>query len=184
MSDATPSLRCLANDYDFIRENLINRDDKKVCWYVCCRPHYPNTFLKSHLLESRFICILTSLLNLDGFLRWNYTVWPENPRQDLLFRSPGWLAGDMNFVYPGNNGSPLLSLRYKALLRGIEDFELMTMAKNKNLCPTEEIYELLLGNTTLQQLSDLGYNEDEPDKPFSTKGSDYSTIREMLYNVL
>lgn len=184
MSDATPSLKCLAEDYDFIKENLIKNPQKQVSWYVCCGPHFPNTFLQSHLLESRLIGIMTSLFELDGFLRWNYTVWPENPRKDLKFRSGSWFTGDMNFVYPGNSGHPLLSLRYKSLLRGIEDFELMTMAKAKGLCPTDDIYKLLLGETTLNQLADTGYNHPEKEKPFSTEADDYDTFREMLYKVL
>jgi len=184
MSDATPSLKCLAADYDFIKENLIERDGKQVSWYVCCQPSFPNTFLQSHLLESRLIGIMTSLFELNGFLRWNYTVWPENPRKDLVFRSGGWFTGDMNFVYPGNSGHPLLSLRYKALLRGIEDFELMTLAKQKNVCPNKDIYQLLLGETTLKQLSDTGYFHPELGKPFSTDAKDYDAVRNMLYNVL
>ncbi|MCD6322429.1 MAG: DUF4091 domain-containing protein [Clostridiales bacterium] len=184
MSDATPSLKCLATDYDFIKENLIKNEGKQVSWYVCCHPFFPNTFLQSHLLESRLIGIMTSLFGLDGFLRWNYTAWPEKPREDLVFRSGEWSTGDMNFVYPGNSGHPLLSLRFKALLRGIEDFELMTMAKHKNICPDKEIYKLLLGETTLKQLSDTGYFHPELGKPFSTDAKDYDTVRNMLYNVL
>lgn len=180
MSDVIPSLKCLAADLEFIKE----LKDKTVCWYVCCRPHYPNTFIKSDLLESRFICILTSLLNLDGFLRWNYTVWPENPRKHNIFRSPEWLAGDMNFVYPGNNGAPLLTLRYKALLRGIEDFELMEKAKTVNPSIIKSIRHLLMGDTTIQQLSDMGYDESEPLKPFSLNEKDYDEVREILYRTI
>ncbi|MDX1357747.1 MAG: DUF4091 domain-containing protein [Clostridia bacterium] len=184
MSEATPSLKCLAADYDFIKENLLGRDGKQVNWYVCCHPHFPNTFLQSHLVESRLIGIMTSLFGLDGFLRWNYTVWPEKPREDLVFRPGQWYAGDMNFVYPGNNGSPLLSLRYKALLRGIEDFELMAMAKDIGVCPDDEIYTLLLGETTLRELAEIGYDHPEKGRPFSTDGEDYDKFRELLYEAL
>ena len=184
MSEATPSLNCLAKDYDFIKESLMGRDDKQVNWYVCCGPHFPNTFLQSHLLESRFIGIMTSLFGLDGFLRWNYTVWPENPREDLVFRSGDWFTGDMNFVYPGNNGAPMLSLRYKALLRGIEDFELMSMAKTKGTCLDDDIYKLLLGDTTLQELADTGYYHPEKGRPFSTNHRDYVKFRDMIYKVI
>lgn len=184
ISDATPSLQCLAEDYEFIKENLMGKPGKQVSWYVCCGPHFPNTFLQSHLLECRLIGIMTSLLGLDGFLRWNYTVWPENPRKDLKFRSGSWFTGDMNFVYPGNSGNPLLSLRYKSLLRGIEDYELMTMAKEKGSCPSDDIYKLLLGETTLKQLADIGYSHPEMEKPFSIQADDYDTFRDMLYMVL
>jgi hypothetical protein len=184
MSDATPSLKCLAQDYDFIKKNLINRNDKTVSWYVCCRPHFPNTFLKSNLLESRLICLLTYYLGLDGFLRWNYTVWPEKPRERLIFRSPEWLAGDMNFVYPGNDGNPLLSLRYKALLRGIEDFELLSMADEVSETTRKYIMDIILKGTSLHKLSDLGYDETMPVPPFSLSTFDYDNLRNVLYKFL
>lgn len=184
MSEATPSLKCLASDYDYIKDNLLGHEDKQVNWYVCCHPHFPNTFLQSPLLESRLIGIMTSLFGLDGFLRWNFTVWPENPREDLVFRSGEWFTGDMNFVYPGNNGCPLLSLRYKALLRGIEDFELMTMSKAKGNCPDDEIYSLLLGDTTLQELADTGYDHPEKGRPYSIDPSDYDKFRDMIYRTI
>lgn len=180
MSDAIPSLQCLARDYGFIKENLIDNPEKSVSWYVCCRPHHPNTFIKSHLLESRFICILTGLLELDGFLRWNYTVWPGKPRERLVFRSPEWLSGDMNFVYPGNGGSPLLSLRYKALLRGIEDFELYKMALEVNPDIKDITNKLLMKGTSLAELSESGYDESQPEKPFSLEKDDYGEFRRIV----
>ena len=45
---------------------------------------------------------------------------------------PPWKAGDTNFVYPANDGRPLLTLRYKNLKRGIEDFELIQILKQTN----------------------------------------------------
>jgi hypothetical protein len=91
----------------------------------------PNTFISSPLAEAQLIGALTEYMGLDGFLRWNYTVWPENPRERISFRAPNWKAGDTNFVYPGST-RPLLTLRYKNLLRGIQVFELMQMAKERH----------------------------------------------------
>lgn len=45
------------------------------------------------------------------------------PRRDIRYGA--FAAGDTNFVYPARNGYPLLSLRYMALRRAIEDFELL-----------------------------------------------------------
>lgn len=101
-------------------------------WYVCCVPDLPNTFLMSNILETYAIAWLTQYMQLDGFLRWNYTVWPENPRERLSYRYPMWKAGDTNFVYPSNNGAPLLTLRYKALLKAIQTYELISMLKKIN----------------------------------------------------
>jgi len=123
VDDYVPSLGTLADEYDIMQEYQNTLKDKRFLWYVCCGPAYPNTFLRSRLTESYFIGILTSYLKLDGFLRWAYTVWNDDPRTDIRYGS--WAAGDTNFVYPAANGAPLLTLRYKALKRGIQFYELL-----------------------------------------------------------
>lgn len=76
-------------------------------------------------------------MNFDGFLRWNYTAWPEKPREKMSYMFPPLRAGDTNFVYPAKDGRPLLTLRYKNLKRGIEDFELIQLLKQTNPCAEE-----------------------------------------------
>ncbi len=123
VDDYVPYLGTMADEYDIMQEYQKNLKGKRFLWYVCCAPAYPNTFIGSRLTESYFIGILTSYLKLDGFLRWNYTVWSDDPRTDIRYSS--WAAGDTNFVYPASNGAPLLTLRYKALKRGIQYYELL-----------------------------------------------------------
>ncbi len=123
VDDYVPFIGTMADEYDIMQEYQKNLKGKRFLWYVCCGPAYPNTFIGSRLTESYFIGILTSYLKLDGFLRWNYTVWNDDPRTDI--RYSGWAAGDTNFVYPAANGAPLLTLRYKALKRGIQFYELL-----------------------------------------------------------
>lgn len=123
VDDYVPAIGTMADEYDIMREYQNTLKGKRFLWYVCCGPAYPNTFLGSRLTESYFIGILTSYLKLDGFLRWAYTVWNDDPRTDI--RYGGWAACDTNFVYPAANGAPLLSLRYKALKRGIQFYELL-----------------------------------------------------------
>ncbi len=117
--------------YDFDDWKRIFKEDKAhtFTYYVCCWPRYPNTLLDSSLLEARYIPAFAHYFGLSGFLRWNYTVWPENPRE--MIRYPKWPAGDTNFVYPGADGTPELSLRYMALRRGVEDFELLELLKQQ-----------------------------------------------------
>ncbi|UWE02384.1 DUF4091 domain-containing protein [Laceyella sacchari] len=126
--DYVPILQCVAAEY----EQLLERKPQipgKLLYYVCCHPDFPNTFIGSPPVECRLIPWLAEKWKLDGFLRWNYTVWPERPLEKLSYRAPVWKAGDMNFVYPGATGKPLLSLRYKWLQRGIRDYELMQLLK-------------------------------------------------------
>lgn len=121
--DFVPSIGSMCAEYEKIKEYKHTMSGKRFLWYVCCGPEYPNTFLMSNLTESYFIGVLTSYAGFDGFLRWNYTVWNDNPRDDIRYGN--WHAGDTNFVYPSAGDRPLLTLRYKALKRGIELYELL-----------------------------------------------------------
>jgi hypothetical protein len=109
-------------------------------WYTCCG-NTPDNCLRAPLLETRFIGWLTAYLSLEGFLRWNYTVWPENPTKQIYWNAPLFPAGENNFVYPGGNGAPILSTRYMHLRRGIRDFELIRLVREN--CESAE--ELLKG---------------------------------------
>lgn len=121
--DFAPYIEPLSREYDKLCEYKRTMQGKRFLWYVCCGPDYPNTFLHSNLIESWFIGVLTSYAGLDGFLRWNYTVWNDDPRADVRYGN--WPAGDTNFVYPAANGAPLKTLRYMALKRGIQFYELL-----------------------------------------------------------
>lgn len=123
INDFAPYIRCTTKEYDILMKYKAEHPEKKFLWYVCCGGARPNTFIRSDLTESRMVGILTSIMHFDGFLRWNYTVWPDDPRNEIRFDH--FEAGDTNFVYPAHNGGVLLSLRYKNLQRGIADYELL-----------------------------------------------------------
>lgn len=125
--DFAPFITCVMAEHDKLMEYKKTMTGKRFLWYVCCGPDFPNTFLRSGLTESYLIGVLTSFAGLDGFLRWNYTVFNDDPRADIRYGN--FAAGDTNFVYPAKNGAPLLTLRYKALHRGIELYELLERAK-------------------------------------------------------
>lgn len=131
-SDNTDSfcliLPAVSEEWDALCD-LRRTTDKIYTWYVCCGPAYPNTFLRSHLLETRAIGALTAFFRLDGFLRWAYTAWNPNPQESLCWHH--FPAGDNSFVYPGEDGKPLLSLRYKQLKRAMEDYRLMEQLRRR-----------------------------------------------------
>ena len=128
MDDFVPIYDCLTAEYETLRELRAAMPDKRFLWYVCCLPAFPNFFIGSHLLEGRAVGALTYAAGLGGFLRWDFTVWNEDPRRDL--RYPRFPCGDMNFVYPAGDMTPLLSLRLQMLRRGAEDYELMAALKD------------------------------------------------------
>lgn len=103
---------------------------KITTFYVCCGPEKPNTFPHSPLEESRWLPIYASAKNLDGFLRWAYNSWTENPFVNTKHRARGWAAGDCFLVYPPN----YTTLRFEALRDGIEDYEKIRILR-KRLSP-------------------------------------------------
>ncbi len=182
VSDFVPGLFCVAKDHDLLRE-MADAGSHRIAWYVCCMPKVPNTYICSHLLEARAIGYLTDYLGYAGFLRWNYTVWPDEPRKDLRYRYPDWRCGDTNFVYPSRGGEALLSLRYKALLRGILDYELLQMAKKQGQqALVDEIVERIIKIKSPQDMEPL--DEKKADDLVSLTAQDYEWARKQLLTQL
>lgn len=184
IQDFVPVLPCICEEWDLLNK-MKDKIEGRLLWYVCCWPPIPNTFISSPLLESRLIGLLTSYMELDGFLRWNYTVWPERPRERMSYKYPGWKAGDTNFVYPANDGRPLLTLRYKNLKRGIEDFELIE--RLRALHPNaetllEEVWDKILRNKNIKDFHvELGK---KPEELYSLDYKDYSDAKVLLLSEL
>lgn len=128
IADYAPLLTCVGAEYEKLSEHL-RKQEGRTLYYVACNVDNPNTFLRSPPLESRLIPWLSEKFGLNGFLRWSYTAWVDEPLKRLSYRAPIWKAGDANFVYPGAAGKLQLSLRYKWLQRGIRDYELMQLMK-------------------------------------------------------
>jgi len=139
--DYVPILNCVCREFEKLKE-IRNRIEGRISYYVCCIPELPNTYICSHLLEARLIPWLSWYLGLDGFLRWNYTAWPNDPLRKISYQYPSFHAGDTNFVYPGSNGEPLLTLRYKALERGIRDYEIIRRFVDKT-GNSDMVYKLM-----------------------------------------
>ena len=154
--------------------------NKTVTWYVCCGPGYPNMFISSHLLETRVLGLLTGYLKLDGFLRWDYTVWNNDPRGKLSWQT--FHAGDANFVYPGNDGKPLLSLRYKQILRGVEDYMLYEQLRAHSPERAEQVMGKIAGlifkTDGLKQL--LSYQCQQADEVYRLEYDLFEQARALL----
>lgn len=181
ISDFVPVLPGVCEKWDILKE-LKGKIDGRILWYVCCWPPYPNTFISSPLVESRLIGILTAFLELDGFLRWNYTVWPENPRERISYRFPHWKAGDTNFVYPGRDGRPILTLRYKNLKRGIEDYELIMMLKEKNSKLLESLWDKIFKIKDIRAFHPSSGKS--PNELYSLDSRDYYEFRIAILEAL
>lgn len=116
MDDVSPSIQTSG---EFSAQTLKERRDsgKKTTFYVCTSPRVPNTFTFSPPAESEWLGLFASAQGFDGFLRWAFHSWVENPLQSTDFTS--WPSGDCFLVYPGDRSS----VRFERLRDGIEDFE-------------------------------------------------------------
>ncbi len=108
-------------------EDLITRKENGYVstHYVCCSDKFPNTFTFSEPMEGVFIGWYSIAAKFDGFLRWAYNSWVENPLTDSRFRA--WPAGDTYLVYPDNRSS----IRFECLRDGIEDAEKIRVLREK-----------------------------------------------------
>lgn len=105
--------------------NKRKKEGKQTTFYLCAEPAHPNTLSYSPAIEAQLIPWLVLKYNTDGYLRWAYNNWTEDP-----FNKPVFIhnQGDDYYVYPGKNG-PISSIRWELLKEGIEDYELFTIIK-------------------------------------------------------
>lgn len=179
LEDFVPALECVAAEEEALHE-LKESLPGRFLFYVCCGPQYPNNFLRSPLAESRLMGWIAAWTGLDGFLRWDYTVWPEHPRERISYNYPGWSAGDTCFVYPSNSGRPLLTLRYKALQRGIQDFELIQQLRRRHPEAEAQLAPLFRSLVGAKQVRDLL----PPAGAYSKEWGDYDRARQALLELL
>lgn len=176
--DFVPYYGSLCSKYHELSHYMETMKGKRFLYYVCCGPNFPNTFLGSGLTESLYLCVLASYARLDGLLRWSYTVWNDDPRADVRYGQ--WRAGDTNFVYPQKNGAPLLSLRYKALKRGIQLYELLEELREVSPESLDSAYSIVLRERDITKCSgkaSLG-------ELCSTDEADYAALKRYLVGEL
>ena len=183
----TPQIDGIPMEDPAVWQAAMDRVEKggKKLWSVCCWPPVMNSFLYTNLNEVRLHGLITEHVKMDGFLRWNFTVWPDDPRRDLRFFQPGWPAGDTCFVYPGKGGQCLLSLRYLALKRGIEDFELCQMVKEK--CKNADEIITAAMEKVLPEMNVAKWNFADYEgrtKYMSHNDADYQNARSILLDAL
>jgi hypothetical protein len=159
----------------------------RMFWYVCCWPPIPNTFVHSPLVEARLHGWLNCALQLDGFLRWAFCLWPARPWERVSWRAPGWSAGDMYFVLPGNDGAPVETLRYEGLRMAAQDYELLRLAERSLPAETfADVYRRALGCIlrpgALEALANAG--EARAGDLYSLNPEDYHAARRVLLAAL
>lgn len=108
-------------------QDIIDRREKGLIttYYVCCSDAFPNMFTFSPSPESVYAGWYALAGGFDGFLRWAYNSWVEDPLTDSRFRT--WPAGDTYMVYPDARSS----IRFERLVEGIQDVEKIKILRSK-----------------------------------------------------
>ena len=179
MDDFIFDIDTVADRFEELQNTFAAHPDKRFLYYVCCGPLFPNNFLISELVESYFLGIYASFANLQGFLRWDYTVFNDDPRTSAVTHN--WNNGDTHFVYPAKNGAPLLTLRWHALRRGIRFFVLLEELKKQGR--SEEYRTAIFRVLRTEDQGRLIHNEDKRDS-FSCDIADYEALWSALLSML
>lgn len=118
---------CVGSGNKVPKEEIAARRDKGLIttYYVCCADRFPNMFTFSASAESVYAAWYAVAADFDGFLRWAYNSWVENPLTDSRFRT--WPAGDTYMVYPDARSS----IRFERLVEGIQDVEKIRVLRKK-----------------------------------------------------
>lgn len=118
---------CVGADNKVNKEEIAARRDKGLIttYYVCCADEFPNTFTFSPSAEAVYAAWYAVAADFDGFLRWSYNSWVQNPLTDSRFRT--WPAGDTYIVYPDARSS----IRFERLVEGIQDVEKIRVLRKK-----------------------------------------------------
>lgn len=187
--DAVPNLVMTCRDPDLTRKvtQQLHERDGRMLWYICCGPPIPNTFIHSPLVESELLGWLTYLFKLDGFLRWNFCLWPDKPWERVSWRAPHWSAGDMFFVLPGKDGAPVETLRYEGLRTAIQDYELLklaerTLPRKEQQALFERALARILYIDSIEELAHV-YSARAADL-YSLDPGDYQAARKMLLEAI
>lgn len=105
------------DDSFFDKAKELRKQGRKTCYYVCCGPEKPNTFVYSDPDDAFWLGVFPAARGLDGFSRWTFDSFPENAMVDATYAC--WPSGDTFMVYP--DASP--SWRYLMLLNGVQNGE-------------------------------------------------------------
>ncbi|MDO5570115.1 MAG: DUF6067 family protein [Bacteroidales bacterium] len=118
---------CVALVHQFPQDEIIKRreEGKVTTFYTCCAEGRPNTFTFSEPAEAAWLAGYAANADFDGYLRWAYNSWVEQPLLDSRFIT--WASGDTYMVYPGGRSS----IRFERLREGIQNFEKYQILKGE-----------------------------------------------------
>ncbi len=134
---------------------FMDRDISERWCYYCCGQYIgvSNRFFAMPSRRNRILGLQLYKYDISGFLQWGYNFWYARQSRGLIdpFRTTdggsAWPSGDPFVVYPGPDGQPLISLRFKVFYDALEDMR---------AC---QLLETLIGREKVVALIDEGLDE-------------------------
>ncbi len=151
--DGCPVIDALSS-YEFYQQDLVSipvvaedhlepflngKKTGEIWTYSCCSQDklVPNVFLSMPSIRGRILGVLMYKENLNGFLRWGYNFWNSQFSKEAIdpYRVTdagfGFPSGDAFLVYPGEDGTPVASIRLKVLRDAFQDHRALRTLEQK-----------------------------------------------------
>jgi hypothetical protein len=115
--------------------------EKELWFYTCIAPSPLNRFISEPLTHPRLLHWVNFQTQATGYLHWGFNWWigRENPIKGNWKLRPG----DEWIVYP-KPGGILDSIRYEAMLEGLQDHELLVTLAARDAKAAEQVCKSLL----------------------------------------
>lgn len=132
--------------------NYRNKNGMASTFYTSCEGEKPNMFTFSPPAESAWMGWYAAAKGFNGYLRWAYNLWNDNPLHDSRGIYP---AGDFYQIYPG----PKSSVRFEKMIEGIQDFEKINILRNSLGTNTLSRLDKVLSNFEVERLDQISADE-------------------------
>ncbi|MBO7703961.1 MAG: DUF4091 domain-containing protein [Solobacterium sp.] len=113
-----------------------------------CSTNYPNAFVTSDPCESVWSMQYLGMRGFDGYLRWAFNAWPEDPRN--CADNPYFEAGDTFLIYPDEASSaspvPRKSVRLCMIQKGLNDLRKYRILLNQLDPQSASVLEEMAGS--------------------------------------
>lgn len=160
VSDMSVAVREVHNEEEFANFARERREKGQNTTLYLATGDYPNFFTYSNPAESAWVGWYSAKTDIDGFLRWSFDNWVENPLETTDHTR--FESGDCFIVYPERS-----SIRFERFREGIQDNEkLRSILKNYPEWKVEvdKILENLDRGHKIGDDVDFGYEVNEAKK--------------------
>lgn len=160
---------CISYGDYFTPEEFKHRNEKG--WvsttYTACGTAAPNVCSNNEPADAAFLPVYSVANGFNGFLRWAWMNWTDDPLRDTQFKM--FTAGDTYMVYPGVRSS----IRYERTIEGVQQAEKIRLLR-----------EAYAANGQTAELDALNAAVDKCKTPQPDKASSSATLVNDLERLL